>query len=85
VYAVHEKEYARVAEHIREQFEETLAMHNLPGEHGRQVYTTNLTERLVGAHLLERHETWQCECVRYLVIKHLEQAAQQAKRNTKVA
>lgn len=42
-----EKEYPRVAEQIREQFEETLAVHDLPREHRRRVYTTNLMERLM--------------------------------------
>ena len=92
-----EKEYPRAAQQIRDQFEETLAVHNLPGEHRRRVYTTNMMERLmreikrrtrvvgifpnasscdrlVGAHFIERHETWQCERMRYLVMDHLEQA-----------
>ena len=89
-----EKNYPRVAEQIRDQFEETLAVHDLPREHRRKVYTTNLLERLmreikrrtdvvgifpnesscdrlVGAHLLERDETWHCERMRYLVMDHL--------------
>jgi transposase-like protein len=91
-----EKEYPRAAEQIRAQFEETLAVHDLPQEHRRRVYTTNIMERLmreikrrthvvgifpnesscdrlVGAHFLERDETWQCERMRYLVMDHLEQ------------
>jgi transposase-like protein len=91
-----EKGYPRAAEQIRAQFEETLAVHDLPQEHRRRVYTTNLMERLmreikrrthvvgifpnasscdrlVGAHFLERHESWQCERQRYLVMDHLEQ------------
>ena len=103
-----EKDYPRAAEQIREQFEETLAVHGLPQEHRRRVYTTNIMERLmreikrrtrvvgifpnesscdrlVGAHFLERDETWQCERMRYLVMEHLEQAPQQTKRNKKAA
>jgi len=90
-----EKKYPRVAAQIREQFEETLVVHDLPSEHRRRVYTTNIMERvmreikrrtrvvgifpnesscdrLVGAQLIERHETWQCESKRYLVMEHLE-------------
>ena len=90
-----EGDYPRAARQIRDQFEETLAVHNLPTEHRRRVYTTNMMERLmrevkrrtrvvgifpneascdrlVGAHLLERHERWQCERMRYLVMDHLE-------------
>ncbi len=90
-----EKKYPRVAAQVREQFEETLAVHDLPSEHRRRVYTTNIMERvmreikrrtrvvgifpnesscdrLVGAQLIERHETWQCESKRYLVMEHLE-------------
>ena len=29
-------------------------------------------DRLMGAQLLERHETWQCERSRYLSMEHLE-------------
>ena len=29
-------------------------------------------DRLVGAHFLERHETWQCERTRYLSMDQLE-------------
>jgi len=91
-----EKDYPRAARQIREQFEETLAVHGLPPQHRRRVYTTNTMERLmkeikrrtrvvgifpneascdrlVGAHLIERHETWQCEPMRYLVMEHLEE------------
>jgi transposase-like protein len=98
-----EKQYPRVAAQIREQFEETLAVHGLPREHRRRVYTTNIMERLmeevkrrtrvvgifpntsscdrlVGAHLLERDEAWQCEGTRYLVMDHLEQTPHQRKR-----
>ena len=42
-----EKQYPRAAAQIREQFEETLAVHGLPREHRRRVYTTNLMERLM--------------------------------------
>lgn len=91
-----EKDYPRAARQIREQFEETLAVHGLPPQHRRRVYTTNIMERvmkeikrrtrvvgifpneassdrLVGAHLLERHEAWQCEPMRYLVMERLEE------------
>lgn len=101
-----EKDYPRAAEQIRAQFEETLAVHDLPREHRRRVYTTNIMERLmkeikrrtrvvgifpnesscdrlVGAHFLERDETWQCERMRYLVMDHLEQTPPQSKRNKK--
>jgi transposase-like protein len=90
-----EKEYPRLARQIRDQFEETLAVHGLPREHRRRVYTTNMMERimseikrrtrvvgifpneascdrLVGAQLIERHEGWQCEPARYLVMEHLD-------------
>lgn len=103
-----EKEYPRAAEQIRAQFEETLAVHDLPQEHRRRVYTTNIMERLmreikrrthvvgifpnesscdrlVGAHLLERDESWQCERMRYLVMDHLEQAPQQKAQRSKAA
>lgn len=93
-----ETDYPRAARQIREQFEETLAVHSLPKEHRRRVYTTNMMERLmreikrrthvvgifpneascdrlVGAQLIERHETWQCERMRYLVMDHLDSAA----------
>jgi putative transposase len=42
-----ETAYPRVAQQIRDQFEETLAVHDLPPEHRRKVYTTNLMERLM--------------------------------------
>lgn len=97
-----EKDYPRVAKQVREQFEETLAVHGLPNEHRRRVYTTNMLERLmvevkrrtrvvgifpndascdrlVGAHLLERHETWQCERMRYVVMDHLDRRADSAR------
>lgn len=90
-----EGHYPRLAEQVREQFGETLAVHELPSAHRRRVYTTNILERvmkeikrrtnvvgifpsesscdrLVGAQLLERHETWQCERMRYLVMDHLD-------------
>jgi transposase-like protein len=35
-----EKDYPRAAQQIRDQFEETLAVHDLPREHRRRVYTT---------------------------------------------
>ena len=102
-----EADYPRVAKQIREQFEETLAVHALPKEHRRRVYTTNIMERLmreikrrthvvgifpneascdrlVGAHLLERHETWQCERMRYLVMDHIEQEPPKTTRRKKV-
>jgi len=103
-----EKDYPRVAKQIREQFEETLAVHELPREHRRRVYTTNIMERLmrevkrrtqvvgifpnesscdrlVGAHLLERDEAWQCERMRYLVMEYLEQAPQRTQARKKNA
>ena len=90
-----ETSYPRVARQIRAQFEETLAVHHLPQQHRRKVYTTNMIERvmrevkrrtnvvgifpnpesadrLIGAQLIERHETWACEKMRYLVMNHLE-------------
>ena len=36
-----------MARQIREQFEETLATHELPSQHRRRVYTTNMMERLM--------------------------------------
>jgi putative transposase len=103
-----EKDYPRAAKQIREQFEETLAVHDLPKEHRRRVYTTNMMERLmrevkrrtrvvgifpnesscdrlVGAQFLERHETWQCERMRYLVMDHLEQAPKKTAGDEKTA
>jgi putative transposase len=41
----YEKRYPAVAKQIREQFEETLAVHGLPREHRRRMYTTNMLER----------------------------------------
>ena len=90
-----EKTYPKLARQIREQFEETLAVHQLPREHRRRVYTTNMLERvmreikrrtkvvgifpnedscdrLIGAHCIERHDTWQCESARYLSMEHLD-------------
>ena len=81
-----------------------LAVHDLPREHRRRVYTTNIMERLmkeikrrtrvvgifpnesscdrlVGAHLLERDESWHCERMRYLVMDHLQQAPGESKRD----
>ena len=103
-----EKDYPRAAQQIRDQFEQTLAVHDLPPQHRRRVYTTNIMERLmreikrrtrvvgifpnesscdrlVGAHFLERHETWQCEPMRYLLMDHLEQTPQQTARHEKAA
>jgi len=103
-----EKDYPRAARQIRDQFEETLAVHELPPAHRRRVYTTNIMERLmeeikrrtrvvgifpnesscdrlVGAHFLERHETWQCEHGRYLVMDHLRQPPAQEQHQKKVA
>lgn len=42
-----EKRYPKVAAQIRSQFEETLAVHALPREQRRRVYTTNLLERIM--------------------------------------
>jgi transposase-like protein len=90
-----ERQYPRVAKQILDQFEQTLCVHDLPNEHRRRVYTTNMIERvmrevkrrtrvvgifpndsscdrLIGAHLLERHERWHCEQARYLSMEHLE-------------
>jgi transposase-like protein len=103
-----EQDYPRVAEQIRAQFEETLAVHELPAEHRRRVYTTNIMERLmreikrrthvvgifpnesscdrlVGAHLLERDETWRCARMRYLVMEHLERLPHPKTRKGKAA
>jgi transposase-like protein len=85
----------KVAKQIRNQFEETMAVHGLPPSHQRRVYTTNIIERtmreikrrtrvvgifpndasaarLIGAQLLERHETWCCERARYLDMDKLD-------------
>lgn len=95
-----EAQYPKVALQIRNQFEQTLAVYDLPREHQRKTYTSNMIERvmeevkrrtrvvgifpneasadrLIGAHLLERQETWQCEQTRYLVMEHLEREAGQ--------
>lgn len=97
IAAHYEKRYPKLARQIRTQFEETLAVHALPKEHRRRVYTTNMMERvmceikrrtrvvgifpndascerLIGAQLLERHESWQCERARYLNMDHLDRA-----------
>jgi transposase-like protein len=97
-----ERDYPRLARQIREQFEETLAVHALPQAHRRRVYTTNLLERLmreikrrthtvgifpneascerlIGAQLLERHDAWQCEPMRYLAMEHLERMESEAR------
>src|SRR5690606_22582420 len=42
-----ENEYSRLADQIRGQFQETLAVHDLPQAHRRRVYTTNMMERLM--------------------------------------
>jgi transposase-like protein len=103
-----ERAYPRAAQQIRDQFEETLAVHDLPREHRRRVYTVNMMERvmeeikrrtrvvgifpneascdrLVGAHLLERHEKWACEPMRYLVMDHLERQDRPAAKKRKAA
>ncbi len=103
-----EKNYPRAAQQIREQFEQTLAVHELPPEHRRRVYTTNTMERLmqevkrrtrvvgifpneascdrlVGAHLLERDETWHCERMRYLVMEHLKEPVPKTKTTKRSA
>ncbi len=90
-----EKQYPRLATQIREQFEETMQVWDLPKEHQRRVYTSNMIERvmreikrrtkvvgifpneasadrLVGAQLIERHESWSCEQARYLDMSRLE-------------
>jgi putative transposase len=86
-----EQRYERAARQIRDQFEQTLAVHELAPAQRRRVYTTNMIERvmreikrrtrvvgifpneascdrLVGAHLIEIHESWQCEKSCYLSI-----------------
>lgn len=86
-----EHRYEKASKQIREQFEQTLAVHRLAKTQRRRVYTTNMLERimreikrrtrvvgifpneascdrLVGAHLIEIHESWQCEKARYLTI-----------------
>jgi len=90
-----EGRYPRLARQIREQFEQTLSVHDLPPAHRRRVYTTNILERLmkeikrrtrvvgifpneasadrlIGAHMLERHEQWSCERARYLNMERLD-------------
>lgn len=47
IAARYEARYPRLAKQIREQFEETLAVHGLPKEHRRRVYTTNMMERVM--------------------------------------
>jgi len=99
-----EKQYPKVATQIRDQFEETMSVFELPREHRRKLYTSNMIERvmaevkrrtrvvgifpneaaadrLIGAHLLERHETWQCERTRYLVMEHLEREVEEEGRS----
>ena len=39
------------------------------------------SDRLIGAQLLERHETWQCEKMRYLAMDRLEAAPRQEQRS----
>ena len=86
-----EQRYEKAAKQIREQFEQTLAVHGLAKTQRRRVYTTNMLERimreikrrtrvigifpneascdrLVGAHLMEIDESWQCEKACYLTI-----------------
>ncbi len=103
-----QRQCPRLAEQIREQFEDTLAVHALPREHRRRVYTTNIMERLmkeikrrtnvvglfpneascdrlVGAHLIERHENWCCERMRYIVMEHIEHMPATSRRRGKAA
>lgn len=103
-----EGRYPRLARQIREQFEQTLAVHHLPGAHRRRVYTTNMMERvmreikrrtrvvgifpneasadrLIGAHLIERHETWQCERMRYLSMERLDLTHEDTRPQTSAA
>lgn len=100
------KRYPAVAKQIREQFEETLAVHGLPKEHRRRMYTTNMLERLMrelkrrtrvvgifpndascdrlmGAQLLERHESRECERARYLSMEHLERQKKESPRKNR--
>ncbi len=93
-----ETRYPALAKQIGEQFEETLAVHQLPPKHRKRVYTSNMIERvmteikrrtkvvgifpnpesadrLIGAHLLERHEKWCCEQARYLCMEYLDEGA----------
>lgn len=92
-----EKVSEKLARQIREQFEECMAVSELPPEHRRKLYTTNLLERvmeeikrrtkvvgifpndascdrLVGARLIELHETWQCARARYVNMDLLSEA-----------
>jgi len=101
-----EKDYPRAAKQILDQFEQTLAVHDLPRQHRRRVYTTNILERLmrelkrrtrvvgifpneascdrlVGAQLIERHEDWQCQRARNLVMEHLEAKPAKARKRSK--
>ena len=96
-----ETRYPKLAKQIRSQFEETLAVHQLPSKHRRRVYTSNMIERvmreikrrtnvvgifpnpesadrLIGAHLLERHEKWCCEQARYVCMEYLEEDIKEA-------
>lgn len=102
-----EKQYPKVAKQIRDQFEETMSVHDLPPEHRRKIYTSNMIERvmaevkrrtrvvgifpnesaadrLIGAHLLERHESWQCERTRYLVMEHLDRETAHERRGRRM-
>ncbi len=99
--------YPRLSRQVREQFEETLAVHALPNPHRRRVYTTNMMERvmreikrrsnvvgifpnessanrLIGAHLLEPHESC-CERARYTCMEHLDKPAQLSQDKAKAA
>ena len=42
-----EKQYHKVAKQIRDLFEETMSMHDLPREHRRKIYTSNMIERVM--------------------------------------
>lgn len=42
-----EKRYPKVARQIREQFEQTLAVHHLPSRLRRRLYTSNMLERVM--------------------------------------
>ncbi len=95
-----ETRYPKLSKQIRDQFEETLAVHALPRKHRRRVYTSNMIERvmreikrrtnvigifpnpesadrLIGAHLLERHEKWCCEQARYLCMEYLDESMEE--------
>lgn len=43
------------------------------------------SDRLIGAQLLERHETWQCERTRYLVMDHLDGVAHEPEQPKRAA